>query len=164
MSDLKYLTKLAADQAEAEADVERLEIELEAAKSTLRDIAENQIPELMDDIGVDSITTATGVKVTVGEKVRCGELKDAKGLDWLREHEQGGLIKSELAIPFAKGSDSAAVKLTAYLKSKGYSVEERSKVVWNTLAKAIREMMEEGEDVPLEKLGAYIQRRAKLSK
>src|SRR5690606_25635481 len=68
--ELSQLQSLAEQQASAAARVAELEAQLNKAREEYRDLAERQVPELMDQIGMAESKTATGLKITVSETIR----------------------------------------------------------------------------------------------
>ncbi len=162
MTDLQTLSTLAAELLTEHAKVESLELELKAAKERVRALEEERIPTAMDEVGMEAFITSEGFKLTVGDKIRCGELKRQEGLDWLREHGHAGLIRCEVVVPFGVGQDDTARELVKELAGKELAARQEAKVLWNSLASTIGELMEKGEDVPLELLGAHIQRTTKV--
>lgn len=164
MSDaLKRLSNLAETHAALELLVDNRENEIHTLKRDRDHIAEQQIPELMEELGIAEFKTTSGLTITVGDKVRCGVLKNAKGLAWLREHGHGGLVKTAVTVPFARGGEDAAVQLVDRLEGEGLKATAESHVHNQTLGSAVDAMLKDGEDVPLELLGAYLQRRAKVT-
>lgn len=159
---LARLAELADRQATAEARVDELQEDLKRAKAEVAEVAEKLIPDLMDELEVSEFTTRSGLKVTVGERVVCPQLRNAEGLEWLRDHGQGGLIKSQVVVPFTRGDDTDAAQLVERLRGEGLSAQHDSHVVWNTLASAIKSMREDGEVVPMELFRAHDLRRAKV--
>jgi hypothetical protein len=162
MNDLQALTSLATELLTEYGKVEQLEKDLKAAKERVRALEEERIPAVMDEVGMETFTTADGFKLTVGDKIRCGELKRQEGLDWLRANGHAGLIRCEVVVPFGVGQDEKARELVQDLAGKELAARQEAKVLWNSLASTIGELMEKGEDVPLELLGAYIQRTTKV--
>lgn len=165
MSDaLARLAVLADQQSDAEIKITELEIQLSAAKEALRELSEREIPELMDMMRVTKLTTSRGATIKVSEEPRCGNLKRAEGLAWLRENGQGGLIKSEVIVPIAKGDSEGAEHLVCELEADGWAAKAVQHVHHGSLRATIRTMLEEGVDVPLKTLGAYLQRVTKVER
>lgn len=159
---LKKLSDLGQDLFDAKADVERLEMELHRAQKRVQDLSEVQIPEIMDAAGVQEFTTAAGFKLKVGDKIR-GNVNSPVLHEWLRKCGHGGLIKSEVKVPFAKGEDDTARELVQELAGREISADFKQTVAWNSLQATVRKMLEAGEDVPIEDLGLHIQRETDLS-
>lgn len=164
---LTQLTALAQEQADAEAEVARLQDELAKAQQRLRDVSEFKLPELMEELGMEEFKTRTGLKISVVEKLRgnLSKAKKPKAVEWLDEHGGAALVKRLFTIKFDKGEEAWAKKFAADLKRRKKPVrcEISEDVSTNTFVAHCRRMLEEGEEVPLEELGIYRQRVAKVS-
>jgi len=163
---LAKLSQLADDLFTAQTEVERLNLELKEAQKEVQRLEETAIPEAMEAVGMDEFKTKSGLKIVVEDKLSAKKLTQAhaKALEWLRQHGQGGLIKTTLGIPFSKGSDDDADALLDRLQGEGIACAKLVEVHHSSLAAAIKRMMEEGVDVPLELLGGYSRRVAKVDK
>lgn len=162
---LKRLSVLADEQFAAEAKVVQLETELEAAKRDLATIAETRIPELMEELGMEDFTTTSGLKV-VAKPTLVGSLPKGgreAALAWLREHELGGIIKTNVVVPFSKGDDNDAREFVEELEGEGVAAQLVSDVNHMTLKAQAKKLLEDGVDVPLEKLGLHRKTVAKVS-
>lgn len=162
---LSRLQALAKQQAEAERDVARAEQALKDAKTALREIAEQRIPELMDEYGVETFTTRAGLHVAIQEIIRASIPKahTQEAIAWLREHGHAALIKRTVAVQFGAGEDEYAEATHAELERQGYAVQDAAKVHPQTLGAFVRERLEAGEELPQDLLGVYRQRVAKIS-
>lgn len=159
---LARLSALAAQQTKAEEIVQDAEENLKKHQAHLDNIAEEQIPDLMEELGITEFKTKSGLKITVSEKVRCRQLTSSAGLQWLRENGQGGLIKSQVVVPFTRGTDSEAQKLVDRLAGDGMAARHEAFVPWNSLAAAAKSMRLDGDEVDEKVLGIWDQRRAKV--
>ena len=95
---LDMLTNLAQGWKDATDDVANAAVVLAAAQLVVRDIEENRIPEIMDDLELETFT-AHGLKVAVTEIVRCSipKAKESGAFKWLRENGHAALIKRKIA-------------------------------------------------------------------
>ena len=162
---LTQLAKLAEKQFEAETAVDQAEFELSAAKTTLRSFAEKQIPDLMEELEIESYETKDGLKIEIKETPRANlaKIRLAEGLEWLRDNGHGGLIKTAVTVPFSKGGDEDAQLLVDRLRGEGLIASYESKVHHSTLTSAVTTMLEEGQDVPFDLFSVIVQRIAKLT-
>lgn len=162
--ELLEIAKLAEAQHAAQQRVDLLEINLKDAKEELRKLAEQQLPEAMENAGISEYTTTTGISVEVKEKVR-GSLpaeNKAKGFAWLEEKGFGGLIESKVVVPFGRDELSEANALCERLQKEcRIAVVDRS-VHHARLDGFIREQLTQGKDIPLDIFGVYRQRVAKV--
>lgn len=162
--ELSQLSKLAEEQAKAEAEVARLEAELTKAREVARDFAERQVPELMDSIGIAEFKTATGLKIEVAETIRASitQANAPRAFAWLRENGHAALIKRALSVTFGKGEDDKAEAFAKELEDKGLDADDKTSVHPSTLASFVREKLRDGEEIPLDLLGVHRQRVSKI--
>lgn len=157
---LDHLASLAADQKKAMDRVEEKEAELKKAKEALREIAETQIPEVMDELGLEEFSTKDGLKITVKENIRASITKAnlVEAIQWLRKNGHEKIITHEFtAIP---ADPEEAKKLRATLK--GFHATEKPSVHPSRLSSFVRSKLEAGEEVPMDLLGVFRQRVAKI--
>lgn len=162
--ELTQLQQLAEQQALAQKNVVKAELALEKAKAELRDFAERQVPELMDQIGLTEFKTATGLSLKIDEIIRASitAKNSARAFLWLRDNGHAALIRRTLKIEFGKGEDESADGLFEELQEKGMRTEDKTAVNPQTLAAFVREKLREGEEIPLDLLGVHRQRVAKI--
>lgn len=161
---LTRLSQLADKLFDAETEVTRIQAELKAAQKTVQQLQEHDIPTLMDSLEVEEFKTKSGLKITVGDKLSAKKLTaaHAAALQWLRDHDQGGLIKTLVGVPFTAGSESDADDLVEQLAGEGIAAEKSMEVHHSSLAAAIKQMLADGVDVPMELLGGYQRRVASV--
>lgn len=163
---LTRLSQLADDLYDAEADVAQLSADLKAAQGDVKTLTEFTIPELMDTLEMAAFTTKAGDSITVQDKLSAKKLTQRHGpaLDWLRANSQGGLIKTVVGVPFTAGSEADADELVEQLSGEGLAAIKSMEVHHSSLAAAIKQMMKDGVDVPMELLGGYQRRVATVVK
>lgn len=151
------LAVLADQLFEAETEVARLQAELKTAQQRVKSLSEHDIPTLMEGLGVDELKLKNGLHVEIVDKLSAKKLTSAHAaaLAWLRENGQAGLIKTNVMVPFTPGSTSDAQQLVDQLAGEGYVASQNEEVNHMSLAAAIRSMLDEGVDVPLNLLGGY---------
>lgn len=156
------LTELAIAQLKAEKSIDDAETALKQAKEDLRQIAEDQIPELMDQLGVAAFTTTNGLKITVDTKTRASiaAKSKAEAFRWLRKNGHAALIKREIRMLFGMGEDDLAEIAKAMLADM--PVEDSSSVHNATLVKFVGEMLKEGKSIPEELFNVHQQRFTKV--
>ena len=161
--DLIQLQDLAEQQSRAEAKVARIEAELASAREELKDIAERQLPELMDQVGLETFKTRSGLVIHVQETIRASipRANAARAFAWLKANGHEAMIKRTVSVEFGKGEDERAEALRAAL-AREYEVEDKASVHPSTLAAFVREKLRDGEEVPLELFGVHRQRVSKI--
>lgn len=161
--ELSQLQQLAEQQASAQAKVADLEAQLNKAREELRDLAERQVPELMDQIGLADFKTTTGLKIKIDETIRASipKAKAPLAFAWLKAHGHAAMIKRVVKVAFGKGEDEKADELRTKLADT-YDVEDDASVHPSTLAAFVREKLRDGEEVPLDLFGVHRQRVSKI--
>lgn len=165
-SDLLVQISRSVDQlTKANLAVELAEAELKKRQEVARDLGERQIPELMQRARQKTLKTDSGITVTLVEKLRAAIPKGKEGpaLAWLTENGHGGVIKREVSVMFGKDQGDLAKLVVDDIIRLGAMPENKLSVHPQTLAALLRELLEKGIDVPLEKFGAFNQTSTKLS-
>ncbi len=158
--DMSEITKLAERQWEAQKKFDQLEKDLEAAKNELERLSEVLVPDKMEELGLEEITTSSGIMVSVSEKVRGGLLKEnrPKGFAWLEENGHGAIIKSEVVVSFGRKELQDANKLVEELRKDKKLASLEREVHHSTLDAFIREQLEKGKKIPLDIFSVMRQR------
>ena len=157
---MEHLSTLAQEQAQSEATVADLEAQLKQEKAHLRHVSEVQIPELMDELGIETFKTTEGFTITVKEKIRAS-LTQANlfaGVEWLRENGHGAIVKRIMSVVPTSEEEAEIIKAAL----KDFDLTDKPSVHANTLSKWAREMLEDGRTVPEELFGLFRQRVSKV--
>lgn len=164
---LTRLGKLANYQISLEQTIESLNSQLKDIQEKYRRVSEVDIPGVLDETGLSEVRLADGTKIMIREDVRVsttGKNRDTIN-SWLTLNGHDDLIRDEVTAAFKKGDGEIAAKALDALMVLGASAVDRKRYVNpQTFAALIRELMADGEDVPLDELGVFVQRRAKLEK
>ena len=166
MSDLKRVVTLAELMVKQQALVEQLKKDLQQGQEALRRIEQEDLPELMRELGLNSFVLADGNKVEVVDEVDCSITEDrrASAHAWLSEHGFGGLIKTEVVVAFGRGEHDAAEELAETVAATGHNPEVIERVHPATLKSFIKEQMAAGHTVPFDTFGIRPYSKAKLKK
>jgi len=155
---LKQLAMLVEEQLNAEEQVEYAEAALKIAENALRRIAEVDLPEFLRECGVQEmkLTDGTSVKVKNELYLHISQERRGEAYRWLEGHELGGLIKTEVVVPFARGMIEKAREAVEGLRKRyGADVSLDQTVNAQSLKAALKEVIAAGKiDVPLELFGA----------
>ena len=144
-------------------------------------LAEQDLPDLMQELNLKDFTLKNGAKVEVKEVISGsvtsqGAIDRAKEedkrvelqmlqqqcFDWLRANGGGALIKSNVEVQFGKDEDEACNKFTKRLRDEKLYYKRAVGVHPATLNKFIQERLGEGKDVPLEMFRVYTGRKANI--
>ena len=159
---LARLSVMADEQLQKQLDVAVATKALKDAKEELDQVSMFDIPELMAELGIEEFQTTSGLKVSIKEKVRASILKatQIQAFMWLRENGHAAIIKRIVKVQFGMGEDEMAQKAIETLLKQALPVEDNSSVHPSTLAKFVREMFENGAEVPEELFSVHRQRVA----
>lgn len=165
-NDLSSLAVLAEQQIALETRLADLEGQLKATKEEHRQISENKIPEVMQEIGVEEFTLFDGSKISVKTFTEGSIIKanEQQAFSWLRENEFDSLIKNEIRADFPREQDALAKEAEEYLQKLGLAVERREAVHPGTLKSFVKEQILEGRVFPPELFSIYQGRKAKITK
>ena len=164
MDALERLSKLVAELDEAELDVISAEAELEATRRAVRRLTEDEIPSIMEELDLAEVKLSSGLRIKIDLKIHPKQLTsaDQEGLAWLRAHGQGGMIKTVLSVPFSAGSEDDARRLADRLKGESIGAVVDCQVHPQTLKAAVRQMLENGDEVDLKALKVHTRNVAKV--
>lgn len=142
---LTRLTALAALLLEAQMEGAALDAQLEEKEQAIRRLSEEDIPNLLREAGLSEIKLKDGTKIIVKDDIECslGSREDdadrrAKALRWLEASELGGIIKTEVAVPFGRDSAEEVKELRKQLEALGYQAELHEDVHYQTLKSTLK--------------------------
>lgn len=160
MSDLQRVVQLAELLLKLRANVERLETDLETAKKDMRRVEQEDLPDLMQELGLQTFKLTTGETIEVKQDVECGisEERRARAHSWLTENGFGGLIKTEVVAKFGRDQREEAV---ACAEQIGGEMVER--VHPSTLKSFVKEQMEAGRAIPFDLFAIHPFNRVKIT-
>ena len=161
----KKLSGLVRRYNEKQRQIEETENYLKGLKEEKQRIAFEQIPMLMDEMGIERIDV-DGAIVKLKSFVSASIPADRKqeAFNWLREHGHEGIIKNEIVVSFGKGEDNAAGDVMYQLEEKGFHPEQKTHIHSMTLKGFIREQVEKGNNIDLDLFGAFVGRTAEVKR
>ena len=164
-TELENISKLAIKQKKLEAEVADLSNKLSAKSEELRQVSEIQLPEAMAVINMTSFAMSDGSKITIRKDVTASIRADYIGqaVEWLNDHELGGVVKDEVKVQFGKGDAEKAKALFEYCQSLRYPVTEKMSVHPQTLKALVKEQMAKGLDFPEEYFSIHPLNKAKIT-
>ena len=180
-NSLGAVSDLAQTMFDTEREIEDLEKLLKEKKQNLTKLAEQDLPDLMQELNLKEFTLKNGAKIEVKEVISGsvpsqGAIDRAKEedkrvelqmlqqqcFDWLRANGGGALIKSNVEVQFGKDEDEACNQFTKRLRDEKLYYKRAVGVHPATLNKFIQERLGEGKDVPLEMFRVYTGRKANI--
>ena len=160
---LSNISYMATDVQEKEHVVAKIEEELKQAKAVLRKVQEQDLPEAMLACNMETFVTSDGLKVSVKETLYASiaAKNKAEAGKWLINNELGALVKEDVIIGFDGGNHEAVQELIDKLVLLGtYNVSTAESMNTASIKAAIKELLADGKEVPLELFGAYFSRKA----
>lgn len=161
---LGLLATLIDSLGDAQEVVKQKEEELKQAQHRVKELEENTIPELMEELGMRSFETQNGMKVKLEEKIRVGRVKSPEALQWLEDNGHSGVIKTNVGVALPREDREKAKKLADQLTEMGMDAKVESFVEWGTAASLLKELRENGEEVDFELFKASDFKRVKVSR
>jgi len=138
--EVKSIAELAERQIVIEDWIEAQQARLKEAAANLKKLSEEKLPEAMRQAGVKTFTLDNGCKVEVDEGVY-GNITKANQpwcFGWLRENNNGDLIKNEFKFSFGKGDDEQAKELANHADELGIEYNQKEFIHPQTLGAFIR--------------------------
>ena len=161
---VKSIATLAASIRDKERDVRVMEDTLKEAKKQLLKLTDEDLPSLMQEIGISSLTLDDGSVVEVKQTYGASILVDNRpaAYEWLRENGYDDIIKNTVACSFGRGEDDLANAFNAFASQQGYAAEQKTEIHSQTLRAFVKERVESGDEFPMELFGAYVGQRAAI--
>ena len=163
---VKSITKACNEMKQLENEIENDEEVLANKKKRLRDYVERKVPELMQEAGVNTLVLTDGSKVEVKPfyAAKIPESRTQEAFSWLRDKGYGDLIKNQITASFNRGQDNLASELIKVCNEHGFRYVQKEKVEPMTLKAFVREQINEGKEIPMEKFGVFVGAETKISK
>jgi len=165
-SALKRVMSIADEIVSTELQIDALEESLKDLKGRGNHLKTVELPDLMAECGMTSVRTTSGHTIEIQDFVQGSLPKDPMrrkvAIDWLATNGAADLIKNEVSVEFGKTEHNRAKDLAEHLRQQGFPVNESESVHPQTLLAFARERMRSGEDIPLEDLGLFSGRTAKV--
>ena len=143
-----------------------LEQAVKDKKAEIADIAEMQLPVLVESIGLgDELPLANGTKLVIKREHGASPLKDNREecWDWMVGNGHGHLVKRAFGMSFGKGEEKDAANLRRVLEANEISFSEERGVHYQTLSKFVRDAEGRGDEIPEELFGVFRTAVAKIT-
>lgn len=163
-SQLASVSALVRNQVRLQNIVERMEEELKKMKEELDTVSKKLLPDAMQELGLSSITTSDGAKLTISPFYSAhitDEHREAAH-DWLRETGNDGIIKTKVVVPFNKGEMEMVKRCMATLKKAKFDAQADESIHHSTLKAFVKERIEAGQPIPQDLFGVFVGNIAKI--
>lgn len=124
--------------------IKLLEDILSFYKKRKRAIEADRLPKLLKANQLKEITMEDGTKVTIKMEVSPVKKDEDLLFKWLEDNDEGHNIKDIIALGKGEFTD----ELESFLNDKGFSYEVKSKIEYQTLAKVLRDRINEEIELP----------------
>jgi hypothetical protein len=160
------VASLARDIRSTEEVISDLEEVLKTTKAKLLKMTDEELPALMEEMGISSLTLDDGSVVKVTRTYGGSILVEnrPKAYEWLREHGYDDIIKNTVMCQFGRGEDDRAKGFADFAAENGFVPEQKTEIHSQTLRAFVKERIEKGDAFPMELFGAYIGQRAIIKK
>jgi hypothetical protein len=146
---LQALTKKASELKVLTDHADYLEHALKDTQDKVKNVAEQELPALMQEIGMTEFKLQDGTKFVVKPIMVVTLPKEKTELadEWLDSHGHGGMMKTVIAVPKTIPKEVIEEVLNT-VREHGYEVDVTKSIHWQTLQKWAREVEEEGMVIP----------------
>ena len=163
---LGSVAELARAIRNQEDTIRHLEEKLKTEKKLLLKLSDEDLPAILDELGLQSFKLDDGSEVTVkstyGATIRVDDREQA--FAWLREHEHDDIIKNTVSVQFGRGEDEKAKEFKELAENNRYAADQKTEIHPQTLRAFIKERVEAGDEFPMQLFGAWVGRRASIKK
>ena len=161
----KQLSQLVRNLRTVENDIEEAEAHLKALKQEKHKLSVENIPALMDEMGVERLDV-DGVtverKMIVAASIPVANKDQA--FDWLRDNNLDDIINNDVTCSFGKGEDNIAGDVIGLLQERGFDPKTKTHVHPSTLKAFIKERITDGKPIDLDLFGAFISNTAVIKR
>ena len=180
-NSLGAVTDMGQRMFDLEREIDNLENLLKEKKQSLTKLAEQDLPDLMQELNVKEFTLNNGEKCEI-QDITSGSIPSASAItrakteedknelevrqqqcfEWLRNTGNGSLIKSNVEVQFGKNEDKECNEFTEELRKRNMFYRRAVGVHPGSLNSMLRERLSDGKDVPSDLFKLYVGRKAKL--
>ena len=162
---MKSLSSLVKDLDQLTIDINKKEEELKSLKLQKHLMSTEQIPTMMDEMGVQRLDVenlSVSLKPLINASIPPHRKEEA--YRWLRDNDFDDIIKNDVIISFGKGEDNMAGDIMYDLEQRGMHPEKKTHIHSMTLKAFIMERVEKGLPIDLDLFGAYVARIADIKR
>lgn len=161
---MTHINELALEQITLETRIDNGQKLLKQLNEDLRRLSQETLPNAMQEVGINEIGLEDGSKIIIKPFYRAHISKDnaESAMKWLLENGEGGIIKSEFIVNFAKGDEKEAQALKDLLAEHGYTYVAKETVHPQTLMSLTKTRQEGGQPLPPDLFGTYIGKEATI--
>tara|TARA_R110002126_G_scaffold264890_1_gene408064 strand:+ start:2083 stop:2664 length:582 start_codon:yes stop_codon:yes gene_type:complete len=147
----KQLNTLAKRFIDTKDDISVAEENVSKLKESLKQIKENDLPDMMSSLNMDQFKLTDGTVIAIKDDVFTSIKadKNVEALQWLDDNGLGDIIKHKISISFNRGDHEDAEKFKEMFNgSFKQELDEKSTVHPQTLKATVKEMVNNGQTLP----------------
>ena len=147
----KQLNTLAKRFIDTKDDISVAEENVSKLKESLKQIKENDLPDMMSSLNMDQFKLTDGTVISIKDDVFTSIKadKNVEALQWLDDNGLGDIIKHKISISFNRGDHEDAEKFKEMFNgSFKQELDEKSTVHPQTLKATVKEMVNNGQTLP----------------
>lgn len=166
MTKLEELGKLIQKVTDFQGVRDGLQKSLDEVDKRIDRLVMEDIPAMMDSLGMAKITTDDGWNIEVKETwhAKIPDEKAAEAYNWLEENGFGALIRNHVVVEYDREDYEKAAELFDELCADGLPVSMKKNIHHSRLKAFVTEQKEAGNDIPDAAFGVYHKREAKLKR
>ena len=162
-STSRSLSDLVRTLRKVESEIADTENHLTALKAAKHKLSVENIPALMDEMGVERLDV-DGITVSRKMMVHASIPLDRKeeAFAWLRSQGLDDIIKNDVTLSFGKGEDNLAGDVIGMLQERGFDPSTKTHIHPSTLKAFVKERVTDGKPIDLDMFGAFIANAAEI--
>ena len=181
-NELGAIADMAQQMFDLEEEISAIELSLKQKKQDLNKLANQDLPDLMQELNIKDFSLNNGAKVKVEDVVSASvpsqssiirakgddkaelEIRQQQCFEWLRANGGAELIKSNVEVQFGRDEDALCNEFTQELKNRSLHYKRAIGVHPATINSFIKEKIDNGQNIPRDLFKIYEGRRAKIRK
>ena len=159
------LSDLIRKRLAVDVEIENTERYLKDLKYKASKISTEDIPMLMEEMGVESLEVdGHKIKVSPFVHARIADDKKEEAFAFLRSIGEGDIIKNEVTVGFSSGQDNVAGSFVEDLRSQGMDPAQKTYVHPSTLRAWVKNRVTSGKNLDFDTFGVYMGNEAKITR
>ena len=159
------LSNLIRQSIQVNKDIEVAEQHLKDLKFRKTKITTEDIPALMEEMGVDSLEVdGHKVKVRPFVHARIAEDKRDEAFAFLRSIGEADIIKNDVVVSFSAGQDNMAGAVIDDLRNQGFDPAQKTHIHPSTLKSWVRQRVEAGKELDFDTFGVFVGNEATIKR
>lgn len=159
------LSTLIRESIQVNKDIEDAEEHLKNLKYKKTKINTDDIPALMEEMGVESLEVdGHKVKVSPFVHARISEDKRDEAFAFLRSIGEADIIKNDVTVSFSAGQDNVAGSVIDDLRNQGLDPAHKTHIHPMTLKAWVKGRIEAGKELDFDTFGVFVGNEAKITR